>query len=676
MARLHIFFSTIRILSVLGSVACSGSSALPTASDAFPADIGTGQPAMQAPVFKDIRPYSRRLPFPPVPFGPEEPFTGELVLNRRNHDQIVGFNKPRAFPLTNISHSGFEAVPPGMRTAWVVIRNELEWFGAVPAERDILLELFQIIFEDDYSKFCAFELKFADIFRVYYRNFSKNGRSVIGWLIAFGSANILSSIEDLNLYKVNEVMVEVSLRHLVNAHPLHHVALMIDLNPFLSTGIVSQDKNLFKIVSQRSGSTPFENIAVLLSKMRNIKMVHLVFISFITSVGQNDTQNLINFCFQVNQSILYNPSSNINQEDRSIQSQKFKNALQQFLDVCVIDFKDIVDDPTIFQLAHLFMEFRNLKGLVKVIDSQPRIISALSNGKTLLQTAIDLNCFDCAVHLARSFPASIFKAVNATQSPFLQSIIVNNMQYFQVFVQYIEKDTIIPLLVDSKPIYFYPQSMAIIFDRPEMLRNIVAKVIELGGIVGLRDALDVAINFKIEDYRKTARVGSETPILISPEIWNFLLTEDVGFNFGIHRGRRLIDLAILDKNVEVARRITERQGFQINEVVESEDNTTGNCSWLIKNDIEMLKLLLSKGLNINDFISRPNFFVKTTIETVPILIYLLENPTPEFFKFVSELPEITLETAKAVLATARAKSYNDICIFFSGLVKKLEPTPI
>lgn len=636
MARPTLFLLTLGFRSVLGSIASSSSVPstileVPAADRGLPA---AQEPAADVPVFKDIQPYSSWLPLPPVPLG-QEAFTGTLVLQQRTFQKVGNFNKPRQHPLTDVSHTEFEVIPPGMRKVWATLINELGWFKTNPAEYDILLSLFHVMLEDDYSKFIAFEAKFVNIFAVGYAAFTKNSRSVLGWLIAFGSVNIISSIENMSHYIINDDILELSIKHLVYTHPLDHVASMIDLIPFFSLGIMPQGQNLFLIVFTRPGSDNIDNLAALLSKMKVIKVIHLAFISFIA----RESNNMINLCFQVNQVILTTTSTNLDQERRIVQSRKFKDAFQQFLHMCLNDYKKIENIRVVFALAHLFIEFDNLEGLLKLFESHPEIVSALSNGKTLLQTAIDLGSFNCASHMAKIYPRSVFMYVNGTQSPFVQSIISNNLPYFQAFLEELREDKPIAFFDGVDLQSFDAQTLAIVYDRREMLHAIVTRIASLDGKANLRHGLDAAIVLKSKNYRDIHGGHNDlrTSNLISNDIWAYLLLEDAEFDYGVYNDRRLIDLAIIDRNVAAARIISEKPGFQINESI-SNSFLIGNCSWLIRNDTEMLKFLVGKGLDVDGVVFRKTF--EGTWEKVSILAILLEKATEEFAAEVRALGEI------------------------------------
>ena len=672
-------FSTVLFLSFVSRLVL-GTEQPGTVFSTFEVVNGTsGLPVQVNPVFTDVAPYSANLPIPPVPFAAQRQ-PSHIFLEPRTYGTRGNYNVPRTgtAEMKQAARVEMEVIPPGMKRVWTSVKSELSWFHN-QTEHDTILKLFKVIIDDDYSKFVEFESEFESVFGCKYVGFSKSERSVLGWLIAYGSINILSSMEGLNKYCVSDKMLEISMTHLVKYHPISHISSMINLINFFSWDIMPKDKNLFILVSRKgpvneSPSFPHENIAALFTHMKSVRIAHIAYISFIPQTNGNQLQNLINFLTQINQSILNTAATNASPERRQFASRMFKNAMQNFLHKCVANFDDIRYPATIFSLAHLFIEFDNWEGLRKLLNSHGGIALSNANGKTMLQTAIDLCSFNCAVKLAAINNEAIFRVNNGLQCPFVQALMTDHMGYFNEFLDFVTPEQNNIEFFDGAEIkYLNAATLAIIFDRVEMLRAIVKRLTELGASsssINLRKSLDTAITIKEENYSRTNQDAPRTANLISNEIWAYLLNEVPDFDIDGYNGKLIMDLVVIDRNITAANLLLNKPGFQINSTIFT-PLSGGNCVRFLRNDIEMLRLLVSRGLDINGTITRQKSF--GGVEEVPILVQLLETAaSSEQYPQILELPTITLQGAIAAREFARSRQYSLITKVLHEFITRIE----
>ena len=610
--------------------------------------------------------YSTRLPQPAVP-GLGENFSRNEAVGPRKAINPEKYYKPRVGRLSK-AQPHIDNIPPIMKRNWDNIRFELDWFPD-QNEHQTVKNLIEIILEDNYSKYVAFEPEFEAVFLSGYPQFYKNSRSVLGWLITFGSVNILSSLDNLKSYSINKDMLKISFKNLITHHPLHHLASMINLIPFMSMSTLTgeEEQNIFVLISQRIGFEPYEAISIILSKMKEIKLVHLALISNITSTKcDDDIQNMIKFCLNINLFILNSPRMKLTAERRAMESHKFKDAVQNFLSICVDDFVSLSDLPTIFSLARLFIEFNNCKGLLKLLTSHPEIASNIANYKSLLQTAIDFDSVECVIQIAGINPAFIFEIINGEQCPFVQALMSNDKRYFQAFLDLMEGNQAIQFHDGIGVKSLNAQTLAIILDRHDLLHEIVQRLVHIGVEPDLREALEAALNIKIEYFDKTNRKADRISNLISNSIWDYLLNDAPNFNLGIHNGNLLMDWVIIDRNLHAAEILVKRPDFDINEVVTG-TKLNGNCARVIGDDPQMLKFLVDNGLNINGSISRGNG--SGEMEHVPLLTHIL------FYTGITVLSQIsgsiTLDAAIEAKTYALQTKQNSLFSAFSKLVEDL-----
>ena len=681
MAR-PISFSTVLFLSFVSRLVLATEQP-GYVSSTFEVVNGTsGLPVQVNPVFANVAPYSANLPTPPVPFAAQRQ-PSHIFLEPRTFATRGNYNTPRigTAEMKKAARVEMEVIPPGMNRVWTSVKSELSWFHD-QTEHDTILKLFKIIIDDDHSKFVEFESEFERVFGCKYVGFTKSERSVLGWLIAYGSINILSSMEGLNKYCVSDKMLEISLTHLIKYHPIAHIASMINTINFFSWDIMPKDKNLFVLVSRKGPALesssylpfPHENLAALFIHMKSIRPAHIAYISFILKSTDNQLQNLINFLIQINLSILNPVITNASPERRQFASRMFKNAMQNFLHKCVANFDDIRDPAVIYSLARLFIEFDNWEGLRKLLNSHGGIVLGNANGQTLLQTAIDLGAFNCAVKLAAINSENIFRVNNGLQCPFVQALMTNHMGYFNEFLDFVTPEQNNIEFFDGAEIkYLNAATLAIIFDRVEMLRAVVNRLTELGASsssINLRKALDTAMAIKVENYNRTNQNAPRTANLISNEIWAYLLNEVSDFNIDEFNGKLMMDLVVIDRNITAANLLLNKPGFQINSRI-STPLSGGNCVRFMRDDIEMLKLLVSRGLDINGTITRQKAY--GGLEEVPILVQLLESTaSSDHYSQVLELPTITLQGAIAAREFARSRQYSLITRVLHEFITRLE----
>ena len=515
-----------------------------------------------------------------------------------------------------------EVIPAGLKPFWHVIKAELEWFDA-REEKDVLLDLLKHIVTDNPKKFHALEPKFEQILHVDYKTFSSKGRSVLGWLIAFGAADILSST-DFSTYQINEIIIEQSFQYLAVSHNHAHIARMISLFPFL----VRPDKNIFVYVSAKSNLSRAANLASIFANLKTPGSVHIRALMPLLNRG-SEIHDLVILSVQIIQEIRsLNPINHPVNRDLAVKN--YKLALQTFFSHSIQDYRHVgrVDR---FSIAKLFIQHDNAVALNKLLLSAfqgSEIFSLTGNGKSLLRWSIDENATECFKAIARLNPMILCVPENGLQAPIFQAIFYGSERCLRASLECLPNNP--KITVYGADIRFSAAGLAILYGKVDLL-DIIVK--HFDGI-NLRDELEIVMNYMESEYSKEVRAGSiRREALIPHQIWMYLLNSP-GICTDVINNRSLLDLAVIDRNPEAVRIIVSKLGFDVNTNVRN-GPLMGTCLRFVKGDIPTLKILYEMGLDVNVPVLRllPNM----QYEEIPSLAYLMSFVDDAFQEFLATI---------------------------------------
>jgi hypothetical protein len=638
----RIFFHTTIILLGLNQLVSGSTNNLaleytssPTISFIF-SNTGPGYKLSNVP--------SASYDLPQPPAASTDLFSSVTILRKRNPSDFKNHN-------TKKSHHEMKKIPSGLHRFYDDIKGEIDWVNAGQAgenaqnRSDALLTLFEHIVNDRVEQFHNFESEFQRIFGTSYEGFSSASRSVLGWLVAFGSSEILRSLE-LQKFNIDYSNLVVSIKYLVDRHSLPHISDVLRVSPLLLTGSLANCRKFFYHVKNKPIGTPIDNLATLFVNLPavNLNMVAALIPISADGFSPNTLTELLSDIHKITTSIKTSYNYFKPQDVREKAVKNIKSALQHFLGRCIADFR-IIKRGDRFTVASLFIEGENSNALERLLISQPDMLQTLGNGKSILQICIDESSIACAGVVARLRPELITQSNNGLNSPLVQSMMCENTKYFDLFL---------PLLTSNDLVDFFesqcgmrPTAIAMILGNIKLLKQIVEHFTEYCIPFDLRVDIGVVMDYLEEEWIKAKGKRVRENTLIDHSIWVYLIQEaqiendHPTYSYSYDPLiTTLLDLAVIDNNAEAARLLIERFGARIVNQKCTQGLLQGNCLRFYKHDLNMLKLLVKNGIDLNT-----PLLITTAVEgdknvntmLTPVLIVLLMFPDDAVVEYVNTL---------------------------------------
>lgn len=622
-------------------------------------DVEIGEASISCPVhgtvsvtFLQVPSSARNLPRPPS--TSQDIFHPTAFNQARSVQSSRGVNVPRSHPLSEQHLVRMEVIPQGLRPHWIIIKAELEWFDS-QEQKDTLIELFKCIVNDNPRKFKEFEPQFQKVFESDYKGFSMHGRSVFGWLITFGSLDILTS-SSFTEYQINEAVLEQAYDYLVRTHPMEYISRLVALFPFVLKTRPPALKGLLHHVVQSSRLSPESTLAFLFAGLKEINLTHIA--ALIPLLGASHQVNhLIRLSSGIAFQFRHMQEFYASEEGRSRIVTRFKVALMNFFIFCLPDFNKLLLRDR-FSIAHLFIEFDNVEALKKLLTSPAHrgMISRYANGKRLIQVCIEKSAFKCAKFIMALDPTIVTSpSLDGNQAPIVQSIITLSFGLFEACLENLTSNKPIEILGISTK--FTPIGLAILFGQDTFLDQILKHFERIKVSYDIRFEFDKIYSHLDAVYLSSNGQNIRNSAFIHHSTWLYLL-KNTQISVDIIRNYSLLDYAVLDRNFEAVKFIVNERGFDVNTIVAT-GNIRGNCLRFVRNSIPVFKTLLEIGINVNipvTVINSPNLSNGIYSEQMPMLAYLMSFSDPAFQQFLSQV-QFSLEAVQAAEDYARSKQF-------------------
>ena len=623
----------------------------------------TAAPSNAAPVLINVASAAVDLPKPP-----------STTTDAFNYPKVLIARNPTALKFRNpgLPRVDIEVIPPGLRLFYEDIKGELAWFNDL--QKAVLLKLFEHIINERVEEFYNFKPTFLQVFGTSYETFSFSGRSFLGWLVAFGSAEILRTLK-LKDYKIDSEDLDSSIQYLVKNSTYGHLAYVATCAPFLFKAKLPEGRNFLFHVMRSPFNTQILNLAFFFLELKRIDPN--IIAALIPNLPHGSSPSAITELLVLIDEIVTNIKNPnvVNRpqffKDRAIKNLKF--AVQEFISRCVADFK-IFQQGDRFTVALLFIEAGNVVALEKLLIAQPEMHQTVANEKSLLQHCIDLGSLPCSALVARLNPVNVFAVCNGIHSPFFQSILYNSSVYFETFLPFLKKNELLPF--STEPFKMSPISMAIVAGNVQFLKQIVNHFISKNIAFDFYTDLQIAACHLENNFvQENGSLKFRNMTLIAHEIWLYLLNEtgiknECPENNSDVMKRSLLDYAINDRNPEAARLIIAKFGSEIVNKRCGTGPIQGNSLRFYKEDINMLKLLIQNGLDINV----PVTIIKSVetgerIENVPSLSHLLKVFDEVTWAYIKTL-NFTEKTLRDSLTYAIDNSINSVLQFIKDMLRE------
>lgn len=641
------FFSTIILILGINQLV-SGSTNETNDTENTPSTILLNAAHLATSGYELINVPSASSDLPQPPSASTDFFNYATVLKERNPKALKNYNA--STPRTEM-----KKIPSGLHRVYEEIKGEMAWFNkektdetSQKARNDALITLFGHIVNDRVGQFFSFESEFQRIFGTDYGNFSSMGRSVLGWLVAFGSVEILRSLP-LQQYKIDRSNLDVSIKYLVNKHLFSHIAKVVASAPFLIKATLPNGRTFLDYIMNKPNGIPIENLANFFVELPSVNLSLIAALIQILPNGSGPQAmsellakvKELTVCIRTLRSYEHLPHI----REKAINNIKF--ALQLFLDRCITDFKQIQLGDR-FTVALLFIDAANVNALNRLLQAHEDMLHTLANGKSLLQHAINSSSFQCASLIVSFKPESVTQVYNRLQSPFVQSVTYNNSSYFDLFLPYLTSNDPIPFV--GSQLGLRPTVIAMIHGNIPFLRQLVQIFKIKNCHFDLRADFEVAFDYLEAEYKAAAecsRIRDQT--LISHSLWLYLIEEaqienehPAHINHPLRRS--LLDLAVLDRNPEIARHLIQTFGFKIVNERCTEGTLQGNCLRFINNDLIMLRVLVANGVDLNTpmiittvYDGDDEFETKIVTKETPVLARLLMTYDQDIVDYVRTL---------------------------------------
>jgi hypothetical protein len=626
----RIFFNTAIILGLNELV--SGSTTKIGAVNTSPSFVGFELLSIASPTLSyelsNVPSASNDLPQPPT--ASTDKFNNASVLLPRNPADFMHYN-------AHTPRYEMRKIPSGLQRFYEDIKGEIAGLNEGQVDEsvrevrsDTLLTLFGHIVNDRVEQFHNFEPEFQRIFGTSYGRFSSAGRSVLGWLVAFGSSEILRSL-DLQKFNIESSNLDVSIKYFVEIHLFSHIAYVLMAAPFLIKTPLQNGQNFLHYVKNRPNGTPIENLASLFVELPTVSLALIVAL-IPNTADANPLTGLLSDIHKITSSI----KTSINFIKTGVIHEKavknIKSALQLFLSRCINNFLEIQQGDR-FTVASLFIEAENSDALKRLLDAQPDMLETLGNGKSILQICIDESSIACAGVVARLRPELITQSNNGLHSPLVQAIMCDNAKIFDLFL---------PLLSSNDPVDFFgsevrmrPTTIVMILGKVGILKQIVSHFTENNIPFDLRVDLENAMDYLEKEFVKSKGARLRENTLIDHSLWIYLIEEaeiinDHPANSYDPLRRSLLDLAVIDRNPKVAKLLIEKFGTHIVNQTCNDGPFQGNCLRFYKHDLNMLKVLVNNGIDINTPLVITTVYEEDEeserleiIKTTPVLVKIL-----------------------------------------------------